>query len=856
MAAPANQDATFRQSLQLFYFQTDTPDVKNYLDDPRIILILDAFRSPSQAERLQCAEVVHFILRLVDTPDNLDSVLALKPCTLYLIHSAASQLKLVPEEDKQRIINIATKFYHIVETSSQPTDKMQYLSKPLIEGTSIARFHYDSHQASLLPDSSFPLYIAYGFLLHRRIRHNSQLGLDDKTVEDYIRSARYFFMFLPDKYKSSQYHPSVIPTEYIDAFISEYNYHENRSYLPLTARATSFKKTFNRLIDRWVGKPVSRLGYIPEDELESVDGEVEIFGKEDAYYENAAVDLNDTFPQAQEEPFPDIELGFIKKHAGDTVSKKPQLTRQWSDLVNLRSFHFPWDAKHLNLYHYAMLYQELGNQDHYCHPLSKTKKMIIFLMFLIHTGIDCKRLLSLYASDTEAPPDDRLILRNINGRYYIRYNSFVIRKEEAVYDHCYQAASVVHIPIPPELMDLFPSPPEPGSVFAYQISDHDDRHSHNDPDEMGTSVSTEQLTVGDIKSFLHQITNGRNANYRKRGLRITPSKITASFLTLYSARCGMDEIMATYICGHDYHRLYGSQAHYIHIPHDKLEDEYFTSFYAANKLIIDNYHACIEHDLFYTFKQTPKLLEHLINIRPQADQASDASLSGYGSPCIVKDGYLFDIISKIKKHIEREPNFIQRHNLYICYAYLALQFNTGLRPRNNPNITWENLNDTLGIITIRDKASVAFHEVRTVPLANNVIALLRNIRTSRNKLLHFIARNHYPSIFREDLSSVFFFIDGKGKCVDFDLDTFTSLIKSIVPDYNLPANMPRHYLRNYLYHAGIGNDLADAIFGHQHHGKELLNVISSSKPCDVSTFVLPAIERMLKQLGIEEIRYA
>jgi len=834
--------SSLENTIQLFYHQTNTPHNARP-DDPRIDLIIESLqliknksRNFQQATNSDIHSTVYFILRLVDIPENLQGLLALEPCILYLVKHTANLLTIAPVEDKDAILAIIAKFYAIVKTSSKPEDLIMYNDKPLNENSLLSRFHYDAYDFSLLTDQSCPLYFAYGYLLHKRIRHNGQCGLEEKTVEDYIRSARYFFKYMPIEIKSKKVHPTIIPFEYVSAFIAEYNRRETSSPTPLNKNATKYKKTFNRLLDRWDGKPSPRLGYIPYDELDPVDGDITILDKDEGEYQNIAIIRDEDDPQVQEEPFNESEFGYIKKNSNeDIVDKKPKLSRKWSDLVNLRSFHYPWDAKHLNLFHYAVLYQAL------CSNYEKDEKsalIVLYLLLLIHTGINHRLLLLLTVNDL-LDPEDYLLLKKINGRYYILNTSFIFRKEKMQNNHCYQSSSIIYIPIPDEIMALFRDRIRNGLVFNY----------------INKNGILTQLTTDHIKAFLgKEVSN--EADYKKYNLRITPSKITSSFLTLYNMRGGLDELVSTYISGHDYHRLYGAQAHYIHIPHANLEKEYLSSFHTVNKLIIDNYRESIKLRFFGDYKNgDPDFIKKLSNIEKPSNIIVNKSLDGYGSAIIVKDDYIYKLINALKDKIQRSQNPIQKHNYYTCYAYLALQFGTGMRPRNNPNLTWENFNSDLEIFTIRDKESVKFHEVRTVPLTNSLALLLCKMRGGFVRLQHFIALHHYPSIFTKEQSNIFFFVSGNGHFIDFDLDNMSTLLQSVIPDYNLPSNMPRHYLRNFLYHSGISNDVSDAIFGHQHNGKELLNVISSTSASDVRKFALPTINKMLRQLGIEEVNY-
>lgn len=835
--------SSINRTIQLLYVVTKTEPDSSYLDNRKVSALIKSIQLlPKGSARPQlvsideCRNIICFLLCLIDTPKKLDSLLALKPCTQYLINQALNNLKLVSDDDKNAITGIIAIFYDLVKFTSKPEDLELYNKKPKIDSSILARFHYDGYSSSLLTDGTYPLYSAYGYLLHKLVRFNSLQKLGEITIEAYIRSARYFFMYMPPDIKSNNYHPASIPYEYLDAFIAEYNCATTTSYLPLSTNAKNYKNSFLRLLNRWEGTPSSRLGHIPEDELYPLDGDLEILDKEEFDYRNAGVTLDDLDPLGQNEPFPDVDLGYIKKNSKlDVVDKKPKLARKWSDLVNLQSFHYPWDVKHLNLFHYAILYKAIAEVYEFGNS-SKLTIIAIYLTMLIHTGIPFKKLLKLTVSGNDDKTDD-LMLRNIHGKYYVISPSFIVRRDSFQSKHCYEPSPSTYIPVPDEIIQMFDNLPTSGRVFIFK----------ND------AGSLTELSTVHINSFLNKYVK-KERTHRRFNLQISLSKITSSFLTLYSSRCGLDQLICTHICGHDYYRLYSAQAHYVHVPHALLEEQYLNAFCLANTMIFKNYFDCLKLSFFAPFESKPPFFYAMQKIKPSKRQG-DKLLKGYGSSIIVKDAYHANVMRSLKSKIKKESNPIDRHNLYTCYTYLALQFCTGMRPRNYPELTWENFNEILNTITISDKESARLHEIRTAPLANNVARLLSNMRVGYDKLRSFIALHHYPSILSKKHNDIFFFINGKGRHVDFDLDNLEILIRSVVDDYDLPANMPRHYLRNYLYHAGISNDIADAIFGHQHGGKEVLNVISSAIPTSISRLALPSIERMLRQLGVEELKY-
>jgi len=109
--------SSLENTIQLFYHQTNTPHNARP-DDPRIDLIIESLqliknksRNFQQATNSDIHSTVYFILRLVDIPENLQGLLALEPCILYLVKHTANLLTIAPVEDKDAILAIIAKFY-------------------------------------------------------------------------------------------------------------------------------------------------------------------------------------------------------------------------------------------------------------------------------------------------------------------------------------------------------------------------------------------------------------------------------------------------------------------------------------------------------------------------------------------------------------------------------------------------------------------------------------------------------------------------------------------------------------------------------------------------------------------------
>jgi hypothetical protein len=176
-----------------------------------------------------------------------------------------------------------------------------------------------------------------------------------------------------------------------------------------------------------------------------------------------------------------------------------------------------------------------------------------------------------------------------------------------------------------------------------------------------------------------------------------------------------------------------------------------------------------------------------------------------------------------------------------------------LRPRNNPEILF---NPDSRAIVIQDKQSANYHEERILPPANILSHLLKELRHGIPVIQRHIAKYHYPAILGQSLESLFFFVDPEtGRIREFTLKGMKGILGDIGIDFELPMNFPRHYIKNYLYHGDICNDVIDMWMGHQHSGREMLSIISSTMPGSAAVACIDRTESMLQKIGFSEINY-
>ncbi len=790
-----------------------------------------------------------------DSPQILQGALVIEPCLRYLIGQALLDAEELSGTSSLLIKTILDCWFGELRNI---LPKEPYLNKkPEKQNSPLFRYHIDSHENAKIDKATPPyLYLAYVYEIHKAIRGNENQGIDADTHYSYVLTARYFFDHSPYDIKAKKDHPSEVPQEFIDKLAK--NLDKALKGMsdddPLTDFAKAHKGRLEKLLAN--AKLISRPhggsesgqgGRAPKkegvlDRRDTVDGTTQT---ETDPPHLAATELDDDNPEDDEE---EARVGeyecndtsvYYSPDEPDVVPKKPSL-RPWGDLFNLRSFLFPMDPRFLNIFHYMLIYLRLvtlwGRS-------SFDNATILFIELCIHTGIHSRRLLNLTIS-TEEPTEETPVLRQLGGRYYILVKSLLKKMKPPEDGECLKTSDVIWVPVPLSLGARIAKVNEHGSeqLFRYR----------------STSGKTKKLNLVEIKTFINREIN---THYSMFKLHISLPKICTSFLPQYSG-LGLNPLICTLITAQDYLKLYKSRIHYVHIEHKRLMQDYLQTFERLVSAILGNLSECIDNGFIEINGDPRPLLRVFLEGEPHNPLPCDSgSLPaeeppfGYGSPLICSSDYIVDIVNKLKQSIISCRDMIKRHNLYICYLYLALQFATALRPRNNPDITFHDFFADFGVVAISDKQSAQFHEERFSLLAYIITRLVMQLKENLHELRKHIAIK-YGTYVLEDSDKVFFFINGKtGRRRDLTLKKYRSLLTDAGISYTLPPNMPRHWVRNYLEKAGIFQEIAEALMAHHHLGKELLNQSSAALPSKAIKVLLPRIEALLSQLGFEVIAY-
>ena len=532
------------------------------------------------------------------------------------------------------------------------------------------------------------------------------------------------------------------------------------------------------------------------------------------------------------------------KDARPLSKTKPTLKRVMSDLVHTRNINSVVRSDFLCLHHYSVLYWVLNERSEDNHP--DTDAIISFLFTLVHTGMAPKVLINLTIGARQTPTERIPVLSLIGKRYYIETPLLVRGKNFKKWDDCPQSRGNVLIPLPDKICRLIEKLTLPKTGFAFSF--------------INSNGERQKVDLYDVRKFLNATIN-KSPIFSPFDLRITVYRIARSFDPLYVTRYGMDPVIATIVRADKEQHLFRSQAHYVFIPRREFEAHYIDRYKSVDSAILANMQVCIKKQMIPS-TTNPSIILDTDQTELDIDEANE---EGYGSSIIPPESYINDIVLILSNSVlAAKDDPIKRYNLLTVLVYLALQFCVGLRPHNEPDLYWTDYSHDIGLIIIRDKESSHYHEERLLFLPPVMQSLLATLRRATDWTRLFISTDISKRIQPVANDSMFLFFTEDGSEEEFRISTMKKHLKSIGIDYALRPNMPRHFLRNMLYHgytgvghadvsnAGTSNDAIDPILGHAHGGREVMNLYGSSMLADASKYCLPLIISMIERLGFRE----
>jgi hypothetical protein len=824
-----------REIIEEIYLEsvTCTSGHFNYLQLPQVKDSIRDVRNSSSRSNLFPAlddddirDIILLALELFDVPTSLQGILEVKYPLMITINRFLQRIGGNPAL-KLQIMAVVEEWLNTL-TGTLSMDIYTYKTPPLVQDSPLMYFHFDAYNSSLI-SGTCPLYEAYGWYLHRKIRLHDCKQPAKATNKYNITVARCFFEHLPQMYKLLQSYPEYIPDSYINEAFAEWNRINKGSTEPLSHTALTYKRVFKELLasGRIRKRKLSKRSR--RSRASEIDEEDEYFFPDGSRegYRIRTIDQEDK--DDHDYPVPENRIELPGK--GRILDRIPPIKRGWADIIHLRNFIFFWDKKYLNLFHYTALYMILSMLQ----GISVLYDMIVLYVFiLIHTGLPYKALIHLTTAP-RSPKDDLPVLRKIGDRYFI-HMPLIIDRDSKAWDGCRLSLDAVLIPLTNKICALIDRLPIPksGPVFAFAPR----------PGEKKI-----HLDIDAINKVLERCIN--KSPFRKYDLRITVARISRSFPALYCSRFGLDPIVAAFIKADKREQLYKAQAHYVFLPINDFYSQYMQAFNKVDHAILANIAKCVQSNIISDPYPPASPISILFPDTTHMEQVERDE--GIGSQIIPSHQFIRHRVEKLRAAVYAAKDKIQRFNRLAVYVYLCLQFTAGLRPRNAPELFWLDY-DTNNVLTIiRDKESRRYHEERILRLPELTHDLLMMLRQEFNRIINHFEIKRDVRILESKRNRMFVFFNDDGSTVDFTIARANDLLRDIGADFGLPDNMPRHFLKNELYHKGICNDIIDAWLGHSHDGREILNYASSSCLAQAAELCIPVISTMLEEIGFHKI---
>jgi hypothetical protein len=794
--------------------------------------------------------IIVFILDLIAIPPGmLEGVLLAKPCIGYVARCTFREIEENPyftSEQKCAVRNFRPPFLIVFRTlfrELQVVGLDAFLSWPDIDKSYVTSYHLTAYKESLIafePKKRISkkkiksgrritrpyLYLAYGFFFHKKLRQKLRGYSNIGTLRKVEEVARQPFEFA----STAKRQLKDLPVAYSSALKEDWllNYRQsgrNRERLA-SVMEEDRRKFFEWFLSDREGhshafkiRRLLRGGEEPDD-TEAPDGDTETRStKPKAVRQVENDEQRDFEPPVDVFNQPDVPDDFKKNRFRSWQAERP----------HNRFVPQPWELKPLQLNHYAIIYDELEKITVTSPPVLRASTL--FYRILIHTGINPGDLLDLEFAGPESSPKT-LDLSLIGDRYYI-LNPAVVALKGMPSEFCFPVSEKVHIPLPPEISKYLPNvPPGGGYVFSYR-----------DPE----TPEIRRLTKDDIIGFwieppIESDRKKRRKRKYKHGICVTPANVAYSFYSLYKGLFRLDPIIACHISGIDHRLLYGPQLHYIHVPHERLEKEYLETFYKVDRTIRAH------HSTDRSKKSAAKVSAKSSAVVPRTD------LPGYGSSAVPFLAHVKAWVAALDKAVVEERTIFKRHNLYMSYVYLAVQFATMLRPHVDPKLFWYHYNSHTGTLTIADKDSRLHYEERVLRLPGRVRQLLDNLRNGQSD---FHKKRHVRCLSRQHSLSekIFFTVKENGSLARFEFDNVVKTFKTLNIDLNVPSNMGRHFTRTWLHQNHVSDSMASVWAGHTRKGREAASVVSNVTLSDVVEAVFPALNAMLDELGFRVLEY-
>lgn len=331
------------------------------------------------------------------------------------------------------------------------------------------------------------------------------------------------------------------------------------------------------------------------------------------------------------------------------------------------------------------------------------------------------------------------------------------------------------------------------------------------------------------------------------GARLTPTRIARTLFSRLADLTG-DLAIATLACGTP-HRLADTAMHYLALPRQRLVQ----GFVACAQTLSD--------EAVSELTAAGERLRHPDTLRP-CDVACHVGSPIHPRTTTVQ--YLADALEQAlaaaQRNVLQADYRIALHNAFTRYVHFMLRFSIGLRDVGEPLPGWDRINRTRRVIIVSDKDDVASYSTRTLPLPDlaqeQLAAWAEHLATLEGHLTIEHVINGRQKRQRDGLLYYLVRSNDRIRPAQSNAPEVREELAAVAPEFQLPLNCNRHYLRSLLSDLSCPAELVDAFMGHWVRGREPWGRFSALTPHMLVERLRPFVDQALTTTGFRVVRGA
>lgn len=328
--------------------------------------------------------------------------------------------------------------------------------------------------------------------------------------------------------------------------------------------------------------------------------------------------------------------------------------------------------------------------------------------------------------------------------------------------------------------------------------------------------------------------------------RLTPTRIAR---TLFSRLADMTgDLACASLISSTTHRLSDTQLHYFTAPHAEIT----ARFVRCIRTLMDE----VISEL--------KAAGTSVNVPPPPHPLEKEHIH-IGSPICPQTATVFNLAAALETAFERarrevlQPDYrIELHNAFTHYVHAMLRFAIGLRDVGEPLPAWGRINRARRVILVSDKDDVASYSSRLLPLPDLVLGQLEHWARHLIAMEGHLAFEHVIDGRQKQQRDglLFYLVRSKGRVrpARSNDPEIRAQLATIAPEFRLPHNCNRHYLRSLFVELGCPAELIDDFMGHWVRGREPWGRFSTLPPMLLVERLRPFVERALQKTGFKIVR--